>query len=45
MEVGGSTYDGPYEISNVRWATRSTQQYNQRRNLKKKNKGQTEIDF
>ena len=37
--------DGPYEISNVRWATRSTQNYNQRRYLKKKNKGQTEIDF
>lgn len=35
--------DGPYEISNLRWADASIQTKNQRRH--KKNKGQTKIDF
>jgi hypothetical protein len=35
--------DGPYEISNLRWADASTQTKNQRKH--KKNKNQTKIDF
>ena len=35
--------DGPYEISNVRWADHSTQTKNQR--SRKKNKDQTKINF
>lgn len=35
--------DGPYEISNLRWADASIQTKNQRRH--KKNKDQTKIDF